>query len=291
MSPARGRRRRADRSAEGGFWRHSRATVYIYSVRLVHLADLHLGFRQYHRLTPIGMNQREADVAEAFRRAVDRVIALRPDIVVIAGDVFHTVRPMNPAIIHAFQQFSRLRAALPDAIMVMVAGNHDRPRSAETGCILRLFTPLGFHVADETAQRFSFPERGLSILAVPDLTGRAARARAGTGDQAQRARAARRSGGDAPRAHGARGSRGDGDPASPRSGRRGGATWRSATITCSARSRRTVTTRARSSTRARIRGANWWRSARPISRARVSSSTTWTRARRASTRSMRAVRW
>jgi len=139
-------------------------------VRLVHLADLHLGFRQYHRLTPTGINQREADVGNAFRVAVDRVIALRPDIVVIAGDVFHSVRPMNPAIIHAFTQFSRLRTALPDAIILMVAGNHDRPRSAETGCILRLFAPLGILVVDDVPERFTFPEKDLSILAVPDLT-------------------------------------------------------------------------------------------------------------------------
>jgi len=139
-------------------------------VRLVHLADLHLGFRQYHRLTPTGINQREADVGNAFRRAVDRVIALRPDIVVIAGDVFHSVRPMNPAIIHAFTQFSRLRTALPDAVIVMVAGNHDRPRSAETGCILRLFAPLGILVVDDVPERFAFPEKDLAILAVPDLT-------------------------------------------------------------------------------------------------------------------------
>jgi len=100
-------------------------------VRLVHLADLHLGFRQYHRLTPTGINQREADVAHAFRRAIDRVIALAPDIVVIAGDVFHTVRPMNPAIIDAFTQFARLTSSLPDTIVVMVAGNHDRPRATD----------------------------------------------------------------------------------------------------------------------------------------------------------------
>ena len=140
-------------------------------MRLVHLADLHLGFRQYHRLTPTGINQREADVENAFRRAVDRVIELRPDIVAVAGDVFHTVRPMNPAIIHAFLQFQRLRQALPDAVIVIVAGNHDRPRSSETGCILRLFAQLGIHVADEGVRRFPFPGRDLSILAVPDLTG------------------------------------------------------------------------------------------------------------------------
>jgi exonuclease SbcD len=140
-------------------------------VRLVHLADLHLGFRQYHRLTPTGINQREADVAHAFRRAIDHVITLAPDIVVIAGDVFHTVRPMNPAIIDAFTQFARLTASLPDTIVVMVAGNHDRPRATETGCILKLFTKLGIHVVVDEPRRIAFPDRDLSILAVPDLTG------------------------------------------------------------------------------------------------------------------------
>lgn len=140
-------------------------------MRLVHLADLHLGFRQYHRLTPTGINQREADVAHAFRRAIDRVIALAPDIVVIAGDVFHTVRPMNPAIIDAFTQFARLTAALPDTIVVMVAGNHDRPRATETGCILKLFGKLGIHVVVDEPKRIQFPDRDLSILAVPDVTG------------------------------------------------------------------------------------------------------------------------
>jgi len=140
-------------------------------VRLVHLADLHLGFRQYHRLTPTGINQREADVAHAFRRAIDRVIALAPEIIVIAGDVFHTVRPMNPAIIDAFTQFARLTASLPDTIVVMVAGNHDRPRATETGCILKLFGKLGVHVVVDEPKRISFPDRDLSILAVPDLTG------------------------------------------------------------------------------------------------------------------------
>jgi DNA repair exonuclease SbcCD nuclease subunit len=138
-------------------------------VRLLHLSDLHLGFRQFQRTTPTGINQREWDVAQSFTRAIDRVIELRPDIVLIAGDVFHTVRPTNPAILHAFAQFSRLMRELPDAIVVVVAGNHDMPRSSETLCILRLFTPLGIHVVDSEPRRLTFPERGLSILAVPDL--------------------------------------------------------------------------------------------------------------------------
>ena len=141
-------------------------------MRLVHFSDLHLGFRQYQRLTPGGINQREADVARSFQTAIDRVIGIRPDLVLVGGDVFHNVRPTNPAIVHAFLQFSRLRAGLPDTPIVIVAGNHDTPRAAETGSILRLFRELGIHVALSEAERFYFPENGVAVLAVPDIIGK-----------------------------------------------------------------------------------------------------------------------
>lgn len=140
-------------------------------MRLVHLSDLHLGFRQYQRFTSMGINQRESDVALAFRKAIDKTIELQPDIVLFAGDVFHNVRPTNPAIIHAFKQLSRLVQMLPDAIVVMVAGNHDTPRTTETGCLLKLFKPLGIAVVDGTPELLPFHDRDLSILAVPDMGG------------------------------------------------------------------------------------------------------------------------
>jgi DNA repair exonuclease SbcCD nuclease subunit len=140
-------------------------------MRLVHLSDLHLGFRQYQRLTPGGVNQREADVAGTFRTAIDRVIELAPDVVILAGDIFHSVRPTNQAILHAFIQFSRLAQSLPNAVIVIVAGNHDTPRTSETGGILQLFTQLGLHVVDRDAQRVSFFDGRLSILALPDVPG------------------------------------------------------------------------------------------------------------------------
>jgi DNA repair exonuclease SbcCD nuclease subunit len=136
-------------------------------VRLAHLADLHLGVRQYHRQISSGINQREADVARAFRLAVDGVIAARPDAIVFAGDLFHSVRPTNAAIVFAFKQFQRLREALPQAPIVLVAGNHDTPRSAETGSILRLFEELGVDVAVDEARRLVYPALDLSVLAVP----------------------------------------------------------------------------------------------------------------------------
>ena len=136
-------------------------------MKLAHIADPHLGIRQYHRQTPSGINQREADIAHAFRAAVDGVIEARPDAVVVAGDLFHSVRPTNAAIVFAFRQFQRLREALPGAPVVLIAGNHDTPRSTETGSILRLFEELGIDVASEEPRRFVYPALDLSVLAVP----------------------------------------------------------------------------------------------------------------------------
>ncbi len=136
-------------------------------MRIAHLADAHLGCRQFQRLDAAGLNQREADVAAAFRTAIDAVIARAPDAVVVAGDLFHSVRPTNRSIIEAFTQFSRLRAALPAAPVVLIAGNHDTPRSTEAGSILKLMSSIGVDVVDDGARRLTYPGLGLDVLAVP----------------------------------------------------------------------------------------------------------------------------
>jgi len=136
-------------------------------MRLAHLADAHLGFRQFQRLDADGVNRREMDIALAFRRAVDQVIARKPDAIVIAGDLFHTVRPTNRAIIEAFTQLQHLRHVLPAAPLILIAGNHDTPRSLEAGSILKLMASLGVDVVDDEPRRLTYPLLGLSVLAVP----------------------------------------------------------------------------------------------------------------------------
>lgn len=137
-------------------------------MRIVHIADPHLGFRQFQRQTPSGLNQREADVALTFARTIDAVIALRPDVVLIAGDVFHVVRPTNPAILHAFIQLSRLVSELPNVRVVIAAGNHDLPKTTEAGCILTLFARLDrIDVAAFEPVRFNYADLDLAVLAVP----------------------------------------------------------------------------------------------------------------------------
>ena len=136
-------------------------------MRIAHLADAHLGFRQFQRLDADGVNRREQDVALAFRHAVGQVIASKPDAIVVAGDLFHTVRPTNRAIIEAFTQLSRLRHELPGAPVVLIAGNHDTPRSLEAGSILKLMASLGVDVVDDEPRTLRFPLLDLTVHAVP----------------------------------------------------------------------------------------------------------------------------
>jgi len=107
-------------------------------------------------------------VAGAFRRTVDDLIETAPNIILIAGDLFNSVRPTNAAILHSFGQFRRLREALPSVPVVIVAGNHDTPRSIETGTILRLFEAVpGVRVVAEEPRDLVFEELDLSVTCVP----------------------------------------------------------------------------------------------------------------------------
>lgn len=137
------------------------------NTRIVHLADIHLGYKQFHRSERGGLNLRESDIYYTFARVIDKIIEIAPALVVIGGDVFHMVRPGNPAILFAHREFTRLMSALPECEIVMVAGNHDLPRTNDNVCLLKLFEQLGIRVAIDTPQLFSVWGGELSVLAVP----------------------------------------------------------------------------------------------------------------------------
>lgn len=134
-------------------------------MKIAHLADLHAGFRQFDRTDARGRNQRETDVELAIRAAIDGVIAARPDVVVVAGDLFHSFRPPNSAVVFLFGEFKRLKAALPDVEVIIAAGNHDTPKTIETGDILPLLEAAGARVA--MRQPLEVPIPGGRVLAVP----------------------------------------------------------------------------------------------------------------------------
>lgn len=137
------------------------------ALRVCHLADVHLGYRRYNRLTKSGLNQREVDVNLAFQEAITRIISLKPDLVVIAGDLFHSVRPSNSVITFCFRQLRRL-ARESSAEVVIIGGNHEAPKRADTGSVLQILSEIErVHVADAGKEVFAFPEKGVSIACLP----------------------------------------------------------------------------------------------------------------------------
>jgi exonuclease SbcD len=106
----------------------------------VHCADLHLGYSQY------GLEARREDFDKAFQELVDKVIELKPDFIIIAGDLFHQARPSNTTLESAIRNFSRLHeAGIP---VLTVDGSHDSAPNAVTGTILNPLDSAGliFHL-------------------------------------------------------------------------------------------------------------------------------------------------
>lgn len=134
-------------------------------VRVLHFADAHLGFESYGRLDPAtGLSTRIHDVLDRLDEIVAFVAAHEVDLVCFAGDAFRSSRP-SPTLETLFAE--RVRAmAEAGAAVVLVAGDHDRPRVAGHRGPLDIYTTLGpprVHVATEA-----------TVLGVPTRAGRVA---------------------------------------------------------------------------------------------------------------------
>ncbi len=154
--------------------------------RLLHFSDTHLGHQQYHRTNEDGLNQREADLYQAFDAVIQAALDDPPDVVIHAGDLFDGVRPSNRALHKALDGFRRLgQAGIP---VVAIAGNHEQPRLRETGSAFRLFEHLdnvhpvyrgraesillpgvAVHAVPQCASNDALREQVASIERIPDV--------------------------------------------------------------------------------------------------------------------------
>ena len=120
-------------------------------MKIIHLADSHLGFSSYSRMDEHGQNRIEEMVYKGFDQAIDKIIQAHPDAVVHAGDVFHHVRPkIKPLVV--FQR--GLQRLMEEGIpVIIISGNHDAPKSFSQTSPFRLFEGLrDVHIA----QRYKY---------------------------------------------------------------------------------------------------------------------------------------
>lgn len=92
-------------------------------MKILHVADLHLGKRLHH-----------FDRSEEQRAVLEEIVAIadaqQPDLVLAAGDLFDTFNPPTSAVEDLYRSFKRLtnNATRP---VVAIAGNHDSPQRIE----------------------------------------------------------------------------------------------------------------------------------------------------------------
>lgn len=101
----------------------------------VHIADVHLGYEQYN------LSERRDDFDRAFTEAVDKIMTLKPNFVIIAGDLFHHARPLNITLERAIRNFRRLRDA--NIPVLVVDGSHDAAPNVLTSTILNPLDSAG----------------------------------------------------------------------------------------------------------------------------------------------------
>jgi exonuclease SbcD len=101
----------------------------------VHAADLHLGYAQYN------LDVRRRDFNNVFGELVDKTIALAPDFLILAGDIFEHARPTNSTLEVAITNFRRLKdAGIP---VLAVDGSHDSAPNVITSTILNPLDSAG----------------------------------------------------------------------------------------------------------------------------------------------------
>jgi DNA repair protein SbcD/Mre11 len=86
-------------------------------MKFAHLADTHLGYRQY------GLIEREEDFYSVFNEIVDKIVEERVDFVIHSGDLFEMAKPSPNALLVFQESLMKIKkAGIP---FYSIAGNHD----------------------------------------------------------------------------------------------------------------------------------------------------------------------
>ena len=111
------------------------------SVRVLHLADVHIGMENYGRLDPAtGLNGRVMDFLRRLAGVVDYALENEVDLVLFAGDAY---KSRDPNSTHR-REFARRIMRLADAgiPVVLLVGNHDLPAVSKRASSIEIFDTL-----------------------------------------------------------------------------------------------------------------------------------------------------
>jgi len=111
------------------------------SIRVLHLADLHIGMENYGRLDPAtGLNGRVMDFLRRLNEVVDFALDNDVDLAIFAGDAYKTRDPNSTYR----REFARRIKRLADAgiPVILLVGNHDLPAQEHRASSIEIFGTL-----------------------------------------------------------------------------------------------------------------------------------------------------
>ncbi len=142
-------------------------------MRILHFADLHIGYENYSRPDPVtGLSTRTQALLESLDELVEYAIQERVDLVLFSGD---TYKSRDPSQTHQREFAKRVRrlgeAGIPIFLLV---GNHDLPNAFGRASALEIYDTLGVqhtYVGDKPGtQLINTPSGPLQVVGVPWLT-------------------------------------------------------------------------------------------------------------------------
>lgn len=142
-------------------------------IRILHLADLHIGVENYGKIDPSsGLHTRLKDYLERLDEAIAVGLAAEIDLVLIAGDIYKNRSP-NPTHQREFaRRLAQLRSA--GVPVFLLTGNHDISPALGRAHSVEIFDALdveGVTVADRPRVHTIRTKSGLlQIVAVPWIT-------------------------------------------------------------------------------------------------------------------------
>jgi exonuclease SbcD len=113
-------------------------------MRLIHVSDTHLGIfpRAYSKIDPsTGMRVRTEDFTNSFLFITEYAMRERVDIVLMCGDIFDRIDPVNKVRKDVLDSLTKLTQK--GIRVVIIGGNHDTPRLPGSASPLQLLDHIG----------------------------------------------------------------------------------------------------------------------------------------------------
>lgn len=142
-------------------------------MKLLHLADLHIGVETYGRIDATsGLHSRLLDYLERLDEAITFGLNEGVDLVLIAGDIY---KSRNPTPTHQREFAKRIGQLRAEGVPVFIlTGNHDITTSAGRASSVEIFSTLqveGVTIADRPAtHRLETRAGPVQIIALPWVT-------------------------------------------------------------------------------------------------------------------------